>query len=485
MNNKILTTSILPIVTNCIIALHIALISNIGLAQEKLHVPGIFGDNMVLQQNSKVQVWGRSAPGEEVTIKSTWGASATTTADGKGSWRTYLLTGKADNKNRQLIITSGNETLKFNDVLLGEVWLASGQSNIDFQLMRAKGGKVAVDNSRKNNVRLFQVPIRDSATPLLDVDARWVTASPSTVPEFSAVAYYFANKLQQRLNVPVGIIQSSWGGSVVEAWMEKDLLDKFDFESIKIIKIPDAPQIVPSAAFNGMIFPILGYSLKGVIWYQGESNSWKPKGEYIHLFPAFIQSLRTYWQSKSMPFYYVQIASYDYGTQAENLRAADIRQVQLDVMNIVPNTGMVVTLDVGNCSDIHPLEKETVSERLANWALANDYGMKNIKHRSPTVDRVSRIGDNLKLHFADADGALKGNFSGIEVAKNADSDFFKAKAMLVDRNSILVSSEDVPRPNIVRYASGPTCPTATIYNQNDLPASPFLIDLLANTSASQ
>jgi sialate O-acetylesterase len=441
-------------------------------------MPAIFSDDMVIQQNADVAVWGTTVQNEDVQINTSWGDTATTTADANGLWSTTITTGAADNNAETITVVSGAATKTITNVLVGEVWLASGQSNMAFNLNAAVGSAAAKANSDNNLLRLFNVGLNATLDPQDDViSGAWEVSSPSVSGGFSAVAYFFADKLQEKLGIPVAIIESDYGGSPVEAWMDEATLSSLGIPIPTSLKTN--PQQTYAANFNGMINPIVGYNIKGAIWYQGEGN--RPNHtDYQEYFTAMIDSWRGLWDVSDLPFYFVQIAPYDYGSAANNLRAAGVRQAQYNTMMAHANTGMAVTLDVGECSNIHPTNKQPVGERLANWALVNDYGQSTQTYpfRGPEVDTIIKSGLNLTLYFNYADSLNTGGttLANFEVSANGITYTAATESIQTD-TTVLVSSAST-EPNYVRYAAS-GCVGATLFNEHGLPASPFTLEVIS------
>ncbi len=440
-------------------------------------LPAVFSDGMVVQRDSEIAVWGWDEPGQRVSVRAGWGERATTQADDNGRWRLTLETPGAGGPF--MLTVKGSSRVERRDVLVGEVWFASGQSNMDMR-MRGNtnqpiiGSNEAVLNAGNDRIRLFTAERQYADEPMDDIVGAWEPASPASVKNFSAVGWFFAEKIEKLVDVPVGIISSAWGGSNVESWIDAEPLSQYGHLAFREATADEPERRTPTLMYNGMLHPFIGYGIRGVIWYQGESNRARP-GEYLELFPAMVESWREQWGIGDFPFYYVQIAPYDYGSG----NSAFLREAQLHSMAARPNLGMAVTLDIGECGEIHPAEKRTVADRLAYWALAKDYGFGAIGFSSP-VYREMEITEDGKavLRF---DHALRGltsfgrELAGFEIA-GADRIFHPAQAAIAKREvTVTVWSEDVPEPVAVRYAFD-DCPSATLYNTEGLPASSFRTD---------
>ena len=362
--------------------------------------------------------------------------------------------------------------------MIGEVWLCSGQSNMEmpvkgFNNQPINGSAEAILNSRNSQIRLFTVKRATSLEPLENVEGQWSEAGPATVRDFSATAYFFGKKLNSLLNVPIGLIHTSWGGSNVETWMDKETLSEFNTIELPK-KLPEgAPQRTPTLLYNAMINPLIGYNIKGAIWYQGESNRNQAK-EYAQLFPTMINTWREKWQQGKFPFYFVQIAPYGY----DGGNAGYVREAQLHTMKTVENTGMAVTMDIGDCDFIHPREKKLVGDRLALWALAKDYGMEGIAYSGPVYKAIDEIKDGkVKLSFEYNENGLSSYgrpLSGFEVA-GADKVFHPAEAKINGDRTLSVWAEGVLNPVAVRYAFK-NCEAGSLFNTDGLPASSFRTD---------
>ena len=448
-----------------------------GHAYAETRLPAVFGDGMVLQRDSAVQVWGWDEPGRRVSVRTGWGERASTRADDEGRWRVTLDTPAAGGP--YMLSVKGSSRVERRDVLIGEVWFASGQSNMDMR-MRGNinqpiiGSNEAILHADNPRIRLFTAERQSGEAPLEDVVGQWQAATPASVKSFSAVGWFFAEKIERLVDVPVGVIASAWGGSNVESWMDADTLAAFDHLGFREATAGQPERRTPSRMYNGMLHPFLGYGIRGVIWYQGESNRARPR-EYLELFPAMVESWRAQWGIGAFPFYYVQIAPKDW----DGGNSAFLREAQLRAVTARPNMGMAVTLDIGECEQIHPAEKRTVADRLAYWALARDYGFEPIAYSGPVYRDMEKNGDGkLVLRFDSAPRGLTSfgrELGGFEVA-GADRVFYPAQAAIEARvATVTVWNEAVPEPVAVRYAFE-DCPPATLYGTEGLPASSFRTD---------
>ncbi len=464
------------IIRNVAVLLIMSLSSSIVHAQTKL--PSFFSDNMVLQQKDSVAIWGTDTPGKKITVAGSWGESANTVTDANGHWKLKLLTIQAGGPHS--IKVKGSAELVFQNVLLGEVWFCSGQSNMEMPMKGFAGQPIigsyeAILESRNDQIRFFHTPKTPSLSPVTDVKSTWKKAEPANTPEFSAAAYFFAKKVQSVLGVPVGIIQSSWGASTIESWMDKESLTAFPHAIIPDTLPKITPNREPTIMFNAMLYPYIGYTIKGVLWYQGEANR-ENAHQYQALFSKMIQSWRAHWKQGDFPFYFVQIAPFEMG----RTNAAFLREAQLKTMQSVPNTGMVVTLDIGDRTVIHPPQKEQVGDRLAYWALAKTYQVKGIGFAGPLVKTaVPNKEGRMVLTFENCPNGLS-NFNKpmtqFEIA-GEDSVFHPATAMINRDNPkvVVVWSEQVKNPKSVRYAFK-SWTDASLFNTEGIPASSFRTD---------
>ena len=482
------------------------------LAQVKL--PAVIADNMVLQQKTKVALWGWAKPGEAVTVKPGWTTtSIKTTADKDGKWLLYVKTTKAGGPYN--IVFEGSDRVEVKNVLLGEVWLSSGQSNMEFFMEKVeKSGSYTgeihaateIPLANYPTIRMIDIENKVAAEPQKDTKGIWMICSPETVGKYSAVAYYFARRIQKETGFPVGIINSTWGGTPAESWTRKDVLESdtvlspilrryekevADYpqasEAYKLANAkwkadsttpkPAAPKepIGPNSnkspykLYNGMIAPIVPYTFKGVIWYQGENNAERAY-QYRTLFPAMIQNWRTDFNNAKLPFYFVQISPH----RSQN---PEIRDAQLYVYRHVANTGIAITSDNGDEKDIHPRNKLLVAERLALWPLHDLYGQKKIVYSSPLYKSMKVDGTKIRIRF-DMFGstglvAKDGDLKEFTIA-GSDGQFVPARAS-IEGNTIVVWSDDIKYPTAVRFAWN-YVPKANLFNQEGLPVSPFRTD---------
>lgn len=494
--------------------LAMALILAGGLsAGATIRLPAIISDNMLLQQQTTVNVWGTADPNERISVKPSWSSKAyTTVAAPDGKWLVKIKTPKASVS--QSIEISGKNTITIENVLIGEVWLCSGQSNMDFQVSKDKGWRTGILNEEEEmkdadypEIRLFHITQKLSPEQELDdCEGRWMVCNKDNLKEFSAVGFFFGRDLYKKLQVPVGLIQSTWGGTHAESWtkmavMQNDPVysqlikdfyaakenypadlkkyeeDKQAYDAEKAngnttIKAPKKPLGIYhnkalSTLWNAMIHPIVPYAIKGVIWYQGESNSIRAN-DYTHVFTQMINSWRKEWNRGDFPFYFVQIAPH-------YKQPPTIREAQLRTWQTVKNTGMAVITDVGDSTDIHPRNKVVPGVRLAKWALAKTYGQ-NIAYSGPVYKSMKVKNGKATLSFDYTDSGLTdpgGKLDGFVIA-GSDRKFYPATTKIVD-NKVEVSAPQVPDPVAVRYDWDKFF-RASLFNTAGLPASPFRTD---------
>ena len=361
-------------------------------SEAKVTLPSILGDNMVLQQQTEVELWGKARPNAVVTVKTSWNNRVyKSSSDGKGNWSLKVSTPVAGGPYK--ITFNDGELLTLQNILIGEVCF-------DRQPVRETNDLIAKAKP-STPIRMYTTDSKDgrwvrqfSKTPQEDCQGEWLENTPVNVSHISAVSYYFARYIQEVLEVPVGIVVSTWGGSKVEAWMSRESIKSFDSIDLSILD-NDAelknPTATPCVLYNAKIAPLTHFAVKGFLWYQGESNR-DNAGLYQSLMPAFVTDLRAKWGRGELPFYFVQIAPFNY-EGADGTSAARLREVQLQNMKDIPNSGMVTTMDAGHPVFIHPVDKETVGNRLAYWALAQTYGMKGFGY-APPVYKSMEIQEN-------------------------------------------------------------------------------------------
>ncbi len=494
-------------------------------SRAELKLPAIIGDNMVLQQKQTNPVWGWDAPGTVVTVK--FGAQTVTgTADEKGKWTVKLDPVPASAKSAVMSI-KGTTVRELKNILVGEVWICSGQSNMQMAVQSCWDADLEIATAKYPNIRLVTVPNMGTQEPQNDFKGEWKECSPLTVGGFSGVGFFFGRVLHHALDVPVGLINNAWGGSAAEAWVRRDVLEKdarfkllmdntkkretdLDNPAAKtkwqadaaawkkraddakaagkpfVERMPAAPDqwlrgnARPGNIYNGALLPTIGYGIKGAIWYQGESNAGRAF-EYASLFPVMIQQWREEWGQGDFPFYWVQLADF----MAEKADAelatasqwAELRESQTKTQAAIKNGGQAVIIDIGEGNDIHPKNKRDVAERLARLALAKDYGMK-LPYRSPEYKSVQITGSKAVVTLDTFGSTLRtvdvGEAKGFVIC-GEDKKWVWAQAKIVGKDQIEVSAKGVAKPVAVRYAWADN-PVCNVFSVEGLPVTPFRTD---------
>ena len=505
----------------------VALACATGTARADVSLNNMFGDHMVLQQGIKNKVWGKADPGEAVTV-TLGGQLKSATAGADGAWHVFLDP-VMEYGGPHTLTVKGKNTVTFNDVLIGEVWVCSGQSNMQWSVNQANDPDLEKAAAKFPLIRFVSVPQVGVQEPQWNFKGAWHTCSPETVGEFSAVGYFFGRQLHQTLGVPIGLIDNAWGGSAAEAWVKRDKLaahpvlnvlhekwqkEEANLENAKAAfekkmaewtaaatkaKAEGKPEpggkpaprqhpdgrmkgnARPGNIHSGVLTPSIGYGIKGAIWYQGESNAGRAY-QYRELFPFMIQSWRDEWGLGDFPFYWVQLADF----KAEKTEPADsdwaeLREAQTMTMKKLPNTGEAVIIDIGEGKDIHPKNKQDVAKRLARWALAETYKVPAIPCRSPLYKSMEKQGAKIVLTF-DNVGAKAADWRPFDVAEpvgftiaGADKKFVAAKAKIMPDGKIEVWSDAVAEPVAVRYAWADN-PVCNMYSAAGLPLTPFRTD---------
>lgn len=460
-----------------------SILINITISQVKL--PAIFSDNMVLQQQSDVAIWGWAEAGSTITIIPSWNEKKYTVyTDAMGKWKCKISTPIAGGP--YTIVISDGKKVTLSNVLIGEVWLCSGQSNMEMPVKGYMGQPVSGSNetilkSKNKNIRFITIPRSGQTEPQKNFEGQWQEASPETVAEYSATGYYFGQLLNEILDVPVGLINVSYGGSCIQAWMSKNT--SRPFEDITIPEPGDSikvPNRTPTALFNGMLHPVIGYGIKGCIWYQGETN-YKEPDIYPQLFATMVEEWRTLWNIGEFPFYYVQIAPFHYTqfTPDENIEknnSAYLREAQAKAMHMIPNCGMAVIMDTGEKNCIHPKNKKVAGHRLAYWALAKTYDIKGFGYASPAYKAIEIKDSAIIISFEHVENGLTSfgkELTTFEIA-GADKKFYPARSTL-RRKSVIVTSPEVKKPEAVRYAFKDFV-VGELFGTNGLPVSSFRTD---------
>lgn len=480
------------------------LIALSGTAPADVQLPNVFSDSMVLQRDQENPVWGRADAGEKVTVTIA-GQSHQATADDDGNWRVTLSPLQVGDP---LVLTvKGNNEIKLDDVLVGEVWICSGQSNMGMKVDSSNDADLERAAANYPRIRMINFPRVGSQYPVwTHENSSWMVCTPETVGQFSAVGYFFGRQLHQTIDVPIGLINNAWGGSACEAWVNRDLLKadpayqpmlerwrgmqaKFEAMSGKSdasekekkelanLKRQLTGNHNPANIYNGVLKSHIGYGIRGAIWYQGESNAGRAY-QYRSLFPLMISSWRVEWGQGDFPFYWVQLADFRSETEQPGESSwAELREAQTMTMDKLPNTGEAVIIDTGEGYDIHPKNKQTVGRRLARWALAKQYGV-DIPYQSPRYKSMESSGNKIVLTF---DHVGKGwrpfdvrEAIGFAIA-GEDQKFVWADAKILKDGRVEVSSEQVAKPVAVRYGWAEN-PVVNMFNIAGLPLTPFRTD---------
>ncbi|OYU54751.1 MAG: sialate O-acetylesterase [Chitinophagaceae bacterium BSSC1] len=460
------------------------LLGNHFLANAKIVLPGFFNDHMVLQQQSQPAIWGWARPNQKIIVQPSWTSKKfQTKSDATGKWRLTIETIAAGGPYEMRI--SDGEQMVLTDLYLGEVWLCSGQSNMEMPMKGFKDQALlhsndAIFHSKNPLIRFYTVPRATKALPQdSSKSANWKIAEAASVADFSATAYYFGKHLFEQLQIPIGLINISYSGTPIEAFMSPESLKAFP-------EIPTTPTTEPkpsnkmaSTVYHGMLQPFWGFEIKGMIWYQGETNYDRP-GQYEHLFTAFIKEARASSHQAELPFYFAQIAPFDYGVYATGgapvINSAFLREAQSKVAASVENTGMAVLMDIGEEKSIHPMDKETGGKRLAYWALTKTYGMKGFAFQSPSYDSVQIKDNQLTLFFKNAPNGFTGYgkpLNGFEMA-GVDKVFYAAEAKIV-QGKIVLTAKEVTKPIAARYAFKNFI-AASVFSTEGFPLSSFRTD---------
>ncbi len=454
------------------------LIAFLTAAKAEVKLPAIFGDHMVLQQQTNAAIWGKASPNKKVSVTTSWNKkNYSTKSDGNGNWKLKVQTPVAGGPYN-VSITEG-KTLKLKNVFIGEVWVCSGQSNMYMTMSGYRNQPIlesnqAISTSANEYIKIYTVKLEKSLVPLDDFSGEWLPCVPENVANFSATAYFFGKMIQKSLGVPVGLICSSWGGTRIEPWISENGFKNFDW-----VNLPNkdqegdlSPQ-TPTVLFNAMIQPMVGYGIRGGLWYQGESNRNEPS-EYEKLMPGLIENWRAEWGVGDFPFYYVQIAPFDYGSGG--LNSAFLREAQLKASTSIPNIGMASIMDVGEKSNIHPADKKAAGERLAYLALAKSYGKKGFEYSGPILKEMKVEGSVVKLTFDHAQNGLTTFGKELDnfMISGENKRFYPAKAFIT-REGITLFTPRVSAPVAVRYAFE-NFVIGELFNTEGLPASSFRTD---------
>ena len=505
-----------------------------GSALPAVELAPLFGDNAVLQRGKEVPVWGKGKPGEKVAVRFA-DQEKSTTADADGRWSIKLDSLVAAKSGREMTVV-GDNTIVLKDILVGEVWICSGQSNMEMSVGKTLDAQNEIAASNQPTIRHVKVPNTNSATPVTSLKLSWVAASPKTVGDFSAAGFYFAREVAKTLDVPVGLIGANWGGTRIEPWTSpagfhlipelKSIADQVDswdatteigskaqLEFLTKLKawmpeaeaaatarktvpvmpaapVPGADQQQPTKLWNGMINPLVPYAIRGALWYQGEANG-SEGSIYTQKMQALVGCWRQAFGQGDFPFYYVQLANWQTSDPAQPQGGdgwSRVRDAQRAALTAIPNSGMAVIIDIGETADIHPKNKQDVGRRLAQWALAKDYGQK-VEFSGPLFKDQAIEGATIRVRFDQVGsglmvGAKKGLAPTAEVKDGTltwwsiagEDKTWKRAVAKIDGDTVVVSSPDVAKPVAVRYAFAMNPEGCNLYNKAGLPASPFRTD---------
>ena len=532
-----------------LIALTALCIGAVSFLSAKISTPDIFGSNMVLQRDHANPVWGWADPNASVTLTFA-GKVYTTHADESGEWKIKLNPLSASSKPRDMVLAEEKlhgfnsarrnfagwlknrpGSVVYKNILVGEVWLCSGQSNMQWAIDRSADADLETLSANYPNLRLISIPQVGTQVPQDNFEGSWEPANPDTASSFSAVGFLFGSRLQQILGVPVGLINNAWGGSACEAWIPRDRLNlhpichtylkmwkdkekSYNYDTLhkayekKLARwqadqkagkaqgrAPQKPRNImtgqhrPANLYNGVLHPIIGYGIRGAIWYQGETNADRGYA-YRETFPMMIQSWRQAWAQGDFPFYWVQLADFrNEATEPGNSTWAELRESQTLTLNKLKNVGEAVIIDTGEGRDIHPRNKQIVANRLLRHALAKDYGHP-IPHQSPRYQSMEVKGNKVKISFNSVDGSLYSFDTKTPIGFSicgADQRFVGAEAKLVGKDKVEVWANSVSSPIAVRYAwaDNPACNLYDKIGSVTLPVTPFRTDDFALTTVGK
>ncbi len=489
-------------------------------ARAEVRLPAVISDHMVLQRGIPLPIWGWADPGEEVTVLLE-DARASAVADAEGRWTVKLPAREAGGPLE--LVVSGRNEVRVRDVLVGEVWVASGQSNMAWPVSRAENADKEIADAQYPQIRLLTVPQKLAGEPADNAAIEWVVCSPKTVPAFSAVAYFFGRDIHRELKVPVGLLNTSWGGTAIEPWTPLEgfaaipeltqikarvedaratyrgrltsYLDqtggwlKAAQATVRGGGVPtsapawpqhpllDAGRAAPTAMYNAMVSPLMPLAIRGAIWYQGENNTSAGDTQYFEKMKALISGWRQVWGQGDFPFYFVQLAPYKYTTRPRGSRISLPRTWEQQCAALsIPNTGMAVITDVATLNDIHPKNKQDVGKRLAAWAMAGPYGRKDVMPSGPLFSSMSLDGAKARIRFDYADGLRSRDGKALTWFQVAgeDRNFVDARAE-IDGDTVVVRSDSVEKPVAVRFGWSEEA-NPNLVNATGFPASPFRTD---------
>ncbi len=457
-----------------------------------LVLPPIFCNHMIVQREKPFLIWGKAGAKEKISVEFN-NETHTVVADDTGNWKALFTKIKTGVHTTIIVRNAEGKKIHIDDVVAGDVWVCAGQSNMNFMLAADKNGAKEIEQSNNDSLREYRCAMPEGAlNPENSDHSQWVPARGEKLSRFSAVAYYFAKSIQASEHIPIGIIVMSCGNTRAEAWTDTSFLKRYPpLQPLlsywqKERKNKDALiNFMPGKFYDDVVKPVIPFAVKGVVWYQGESNSFSDNSGrnlsertiiYKPLLGALIANWRSAWNDNRLPFYVIQLPNYK--DTSTNLQWAVIRQAQLDVTKETLHDGLIVTIDLGDSTTIHPVNKMPVGERAARWALANEYHQQGITVSGPIIAGMKKEGSRAALYFEHIDKGLLSktgkDLQSFEMADAANpSHFFPADAY-IKKNTVIVTSAFVTKPVAVRYAWADN-PAASLFNKNNLPASPFLI----------
>lgn len=459
---------------------------SIGI-EAKVKLPPLLSDNMVLQQQSNVRIWGEASPNATVVVTPSWlDCAVNTHADAGGYWEVRVQTPVADFMEKNLTVSDGESSVSLHRLLIGEVWLCSGQSNMVMPLEGfddcpvRNSNNVIADAVNHPNIRVVTLKPAVKLTTQEYAEGSWQIPSTSNAPKFSAVAYHYAMALQRTLHVPVGVIVCAWGGSRVEGWLPKEILQTYQDEDLSLIGSNKIPVYLQSELmYNALLYPCRKYTIKGFLWYQGESNV-RSSATYAERLATMVEHWRTLWGQGTIPFYYVEIAPYACGHSKEETIGALLREAQQKALTLISYSGMVGTNDLVEAYEepqVHPCQKQEVGERLAYMSLNKTYGLAGIETEYPVYKSMEIHGDTIEVSFSHAEKGLSPwiNICGFEIA-GSDKIFHPAVATLNQKaHTVQVKSAEVESPVAVRYCFRNFL-KGNLVNARNLPVRPFRTD---------
>ncbi|MDO4754756.1 MAG: sialate O-acetylesterase [Parabacteroides sp.] len=449
----------------------------------KVNLPDLISHNMVLQQQTNARFWGEATPNSTVTIQTSWNTFTETKADTQGFWETTVSTPSASFTPQTITISDGEPTTLHN-VLIGEVWLCSGQSNMEMPLKGfarcpIEDANDVIADAPNHTIRIATIQRKGALTPQTYAKSEWKESTTENVADFTATGYFYALALQKTLQVPIGLINCSWGGSCIEGWLPENILKGYSDIDLEITKNPQYKWRQPLVLYNAMLYPTRKYTIKGFIWYQGCANV-NRYASYTERMVTMVKEWRRIWEQGELPFYYVEIAPFAYSKDCNGTKSAYLREAQFKAQALIPNSAMITTNDLVEpyeYSQIHPRKKREIGNRLAWHALAKTYGHKGIYPDSPSYREMEIDGKQIIVRFNHADRGLSPweEIKGFEIA-GENKKFYPAEAQLGKKDDeIIVSSPKVKKPVAVRYCFK-NFQIGNVVNHRDQPLIPFRTD---------